>query len=99
MAHGLGMSEEEWHELRAQVDGSFWVMRIIGPFPTMSEYLNLRVVGSSYQPFPFVGYPPLPDDHDGFSCGAHKCVDGLLILENYLTCSQGLWMLDVTMTL
>lgn len=47
MAYGLGMNAEEWDELRAQVDDSFWVMRIIG-------------------------YPPLPDDHDGFSCGAHK---------------------------
>ncbi|KAG6852785.1 hypothetical protein C0991_009122 [Blastosporella zonata] len=47
MAQGLGMTEEEWLGLRAQVDDSFWVMRIIG-------------------------YPPLPNDDDGFSCGAHK---------------------------
>jgi len=47
MADGLGMSPEEWEELRKQVDDSFWVMRVIG-------------------------YPPLPNDHDGFSCGAHK---------------------------
>ncbi|KZP33612.1 Clavaminate synthase-like protein [Athelia psychrophila] len=47
MANGLGMTPEEWEGLRAQVDRSFWVMRVIG-------------------------YPPLPDDHDGFSCGAHK---------------------------
>ncbi|KAF7314266.1 Clavaminate synthase-like protein [Mycena kentingensis (nom. inval.)] len=47
MAEGLGMTKEEWSELRAQVDDSFWVMRAIG-------------------------YPPLPDDDDGFSCGAHK---------------------------
>ncbi|KAJ7069800.1 Clavaminate synthase-like protein [Mycena amicta] len=47
MAVGLGMTPGEWHELCAQVDDSFWVMRAIG-------------------------YPPLPDDHDGFSCGAHK---------------------------
>ncbi|KAF7288566.1 Oxoglutarate 3-dioxygenase [Mycena chlorophos] len=47
MAIGLGLTSEEWQELRAQVDDSFWVMRAIG-------------------------YPPLPDDHDGFSCGAHK---------------------------
>nr|GAT60298.1 oxoglutarate 3-dioxygenase [Mycena chlorophos] len=40
MAIGLGMTSEEWQELRAQVDDSFWVMRAIG-------------------------YPPLPDDHDG----------------------------------
>ncbi|KAF5360915.1 hypothetical protein D9756_004798 [Leucocoprinus leucothites] len=47
MAEGLGMTKDEWEELRAQVDDSFWVMRVIG-------------------------YPPLPNDHDGFSCGAHK---------------------------
>ncbi|KAJ3513036.1 hypothetical protein NLJ89_g3174 [Agrocybe chaxingu] len=44
MSAGLGMTHEEWAELRNQVDDSFWVMR----------------------------YPPLPDDHDGISCGAHK---------------------------
>jgi len=47
MAEGLGMTKEEWRELRSQVDDSFWVMRVIG-------------------------YPPLPNDHDGFSCGAHR---------------------------
>ncbi|KAG6816809.1 hypothetical protein H0H87_002778 [Tephrocybe sp. NHM501043] len=47
MAQGLGMTEEEWIGLRAQVDDSFWVMRVIG-------------------------YPPLPNDDNGFSCGAHK---------------------------
>ncbi|KAH8104555.1 Clavaminate synthase-like protein [Cristinia sonorae] len=47
MALGLGMSPEEWKDLRSKVDDSFWVMRIIG-------------------------YPPLPNDDDGFSCGAHK---------------------------
>jgi len=47
MAVGLGMSPEEWEELRSQVDDSFWYMRVIG-------------------------YPPLPNDQDGFSCGAHK---------------------------
>ncbi|KAF7299035.1 Oxoglutarate 3-dioxygenase [Mycena indigotica] len=47
MAVGLGLTPDEWTELRAQVDDSFWVMRAIG-------------------------YPPLPGDHDGFSCGAHK---------------------------
>jgi len=47
MAQGLGMTTDEWESLRARVDDSFWVMRIIG-------------------------YPPLPNDDDGFSCGAHK---------------------------
>jgi hypothetical protein len=30
MAEGLGMTKEEWRELRSQVDDSFWVMRVIG---------------------------------------------------------------------
>lgn len=30
MADGLGMSEDEWMELRGMVDESFWVMRVIG---------------------------------------------------------------------
>ncbi|KAG8922021.1 hypothetical protein FRC02_012207 [Tulasnella sp. 418] len=47
MAIGLGMTENEWQELRGVVDNSFWVMRMIG-------------------------YPPLPNNYDGFSCGAHK---------------------------
>ncbi|KAJ7784577.1 hypothetical protein B0H16DRAFT_1402573 [Mycena metata] len=47
MAVGLGMTPDEWQDLRGQVDDSFWVMRAIG-------------------------YPPLPNDSDGFSCGAHK---------------------------
>lgn len=37
MAYGLGMDAEEWHELRAQVDDSFWVMRIVGSSPTTSS--------------------------------------------------------------
>ncbi|KZW03339.1 Clavaminate synthase-like protein [Exidia glandulosa HHB12029] len=47
MAAGLGLTAEEWLDLRSKVDNSFWVMRVIG-------------------------YPPLPNDHDGFSCGSHK---------------------------
>ncbi|KAG8772164.1 hypothetical protein FRC12_003221 [Ceratobasidium sp. 428] len=47
MAHGLGMSEEEWVDLRGKIDDSFWVMRVIG-------------------------YPPLSNEADGISCGAHK---------------------------
>jgi len=30
MAVGLGMTLEEWKDLRNQVDDSFWVMRVIG---------------------------------------------------------------------
>ncbi|ELU44416.1 hypothetical protein AG1IA_01557 [Rhizoctonia solani AG-1 IA] len=47
MADGLGMTGEEWLDLRAKIDDSFWVMRVIG-------------------------YPPLKDEADGISCGAHN---------------------------
>ena len=30
MSVGLGMTREEWDDLKAKVDDSFWVMRIIG---------------------------------------------------------------------
>ena len=30
MSIGLGMTREEWNDLRSQVDDSFWVMRVIG---------------------------------------------------------------------
>ena len=73
MAYGLGMDAGEWHELRAQVDDSFWVMRIIGSFHLVRISRKTRDLTFSRS----VGYPPLPDDHDGFSCGAHKYVDGL----------------------
>lgn len=55
MADGLGLNDDEWKELRAQVDDNFWVMRVIG-------------------------YPPLPNDYDGFSCGAHKDYGCLTLL-------------------
>ncbi|KAF8500989.1 Clavaminate synthase-like protein [Russula emetica] len=47
MATGLGMTNAEWEDLKAQIDDSFWVLRIIG-------------------------YPPLPSDDQGLSCGTHK---------------------------
>jgi hypothetical protein len=64
MANGLGMSPPEWQELRNQVDDSFWVMRVIGMFVQMSSGQVVLKRDA--------GYPPLPTDHDGFSCGAHK---------------------------
>ena len=30
MAMGLGMTNDEWEDLKAQVDDSFWVLRILG---------------------------------------------------------------------
>ena len=66
MAAGLGMTPEEWEELKSQVSDSFWVMRIIG-----AVYTRLSVTGRSRLNY-LTGYPPLPNDYQGFSCGAHK---------------------------
>lgn len=30
MAHGLGMTPDEWEDLKGKIDDSFWVMRVIG---------------------------------------------------------------------
>ena len=41
MSVGLGMTPDEWQELRSQVDDSFWVMRIIGmPLSTCGIILS-----------------------------------------------------------
>ena len=32
MAMGIGMTNAEWEDLKAQIDDSFWILRIIGPF-------------------------------------------------------------------
>jgi hypothetical protein len=61
---GLGMTDAEWEDLKAQVDDSFWVLRIIGLFCLYQSTPNFRTLN--------VGYPPLPNDDQGFSCGAHK---------------------------
>ena len=63
MAMGLGMTDAEWEGLKSQVDDSFWVMRMIGLLAVL--FYTFSHLGRS-------GYPPLPNDDDGFSCGAHK---------------------------
>lgn len=32
---GLGMTNAEWEDLKAQVDDSFWVLRILGLLATV----------------------------------------------------------------
>ena len=39
MAVGLGMTDDEWADLRGKVDDSFWVMRIIGA-PNSLSFLS-----------------------------------------------------------
>jgi hypothetical protein len=62
------MDAEEWAALRAQVDNSFWVLRVIGAARLTS------LVRLSNATCLCTGYPPLPDNERGFSCGAHKYV-------------------------
>ena len=77
MAIGLGATPEEWEELKGCVDDSFWVMRIIGSLnpPPFVVVVKRCMTGS--------GYPPLPDDHDGFSCGAHRSISTSHILNDH----------------
>ena len=44
MSVGLGMTSDEWKELRSKVDNSFWVMRVIGTrsTPPCSTLPDLR---------------------------------------------------------
>lgn len=45
----------------------------IGLGMTPDEWEGLKgCVDHSFWVMRIIGYPPLPDDHDGFSCGAHK---------------------------
>lgn len=64
---GLNMDVAELDNLLSLVDESFWVMRykvVVANglvLPNLTPGLNRCI-----------GYPPLPDSHDGVSCGAHK---------------------------
>jgi len=40
MATGLGLTDAEWEALKAQVDDSFWVLRIIGLHLLLHLYLT-----------------------------------------------------------
>lgn len=60
MAVGLGMSQDEWKDMRSKVDNSFWVMRIIGmqgfDFNIFSRYRTTLQVIHLY-------YPTMMDSH------------------------------------
>ena len=55
MAVGLGVTPEEWEELRGNIDDSFWVMRIIGssivPPPT---WLRVKSMTQGILNYPMV---------------------------------------------
>ena len=67
MAVGLGSTAEEIADLRSKIDDSFWVMRIIGGTPPC--FARSPPIDAMPK-----GYPPLPNEYDGFSCGAHRLV-------------------------
>ena len=64
MATGLGMSPEEWAQLRSQVDDSFWVMRVIGTnlghMLSFERYSDLRLQGTLRYPTITMGFPADP---------------------------------------
>ena len=45
MAAGLGMTPEEWEDLKSQVNDSFWVMRVIGAGPRAAQSPFLKYSG------------------------------------------------------
>ena len=42
MSVGLGVTHEEWEELKGNVDDSFWIMRIIGSFSSPLVFVANR---------------------------------------------------------
>ena len=57
----------------------------VGLGATVEETEDLRKsTDDTFWVMRIIGYPPIPSDHDGFSCGAHKCVSpcwlGALVL-------------------
>jgi hypothetical protein len=59
MAHGLGMSNDEWLELRKKIDDSFWVMRVIGKhaFPTETQILITDLQDTHHSRVKTMAYP------------------------------------------
>jgi hypothetical protein len=63
---------------------------------TEKEWDGLRKqVDDSFWVMRIIGYPPLPNDEDGFSCGAHKLVIVLFFNKHFLSQGQGLRMSNV----
>jgi len=59
--------------------GLIWLVFVgsmaVGLGATPEEWEELKGnVDDSFWVMRIIGYPPLPNDHDGFSCGAHKSV-------------------------
>ena len=42
MAAGLGVTSEEWEELKGNIDNSFWVLRVIGWVPFVPIVVIVR---------------------------------------------------------
>lgn len=66
-ALGLGMDleGEEWKQMEEMTAESFWVMRSVFSFSPFAPSLILQCHRC-------IGYPSLPADAPGVSCGAHK---------------------------
>ena len=52
-----------------------WDRMAVGLGATVEETEDLKKsTDDTFWVMRIIGYPPIPSDHDGFSCGAHKCV-------------------------
>ncbi|KDR82681.1 hypothetical protein GALMADRAFT_220671 [Galerina marginata CBS 339.88] len=64
---------EKWVEKMKALGLVLMEAMSIGLGMTSGEWQELRSqVDDSFWVMRVIGYPPLPNDHDGFSCGAHK---------------------------
>ncbi|KAJ7644122.1 hypothetical protein FB45DRAFT_896994 [Roridomyces roridus] len=67
--------ENQWPDLpgfREKYDAWVEKMKALGLIVSHEVKDLLSLVDDSFWVMRAIGYPPLPDDHDGFSCGAHK---------------------------
>ncbi|KAK7445113.1 hypothetical protein VKT23_014981 [Stygiomarasmius scandens] len=70
---GFREKYERWVEKMKTLGMIVMEAMAIGLGMTPDEWKALRSqVDDSFWVMRVIGYPPLPNDHDGFSCGAHK---------------------------
>lgn len=70
---GFREKYEKWIEKMKKLGMITMEAMAIGLGLTPEEWQGLRSqIDDSFWVMRVIGYPPLPNDHDGFSCGAHK---------------------------
>jgi isopenicillin N synthase-like dioxygenase len=73
-AVGLKLDDKQWRELESKVQNSFWYARVLHHRLLISLYLLgfWKHGHSRKRVMRCIGYPRMPADHDGVSCGEHK---------------------------